>query len=94
MPNSLLVEAVWSAPPLCLGPGRARWKVHSFCRFDAPCGIASHPRLQGSPGKGRMGDVRQAPAGMQRTELRIQDLAIAVGGRGRSVLSAAYASSV
>ena len=49
--HSLLVEAVWSAPPLCLGPGRARWRIHSCCRFNAPCSIASHPRSKARPVK-------------------------------------------
>jgi len=57
MPNSLLVEAVWSAPPHCLGPGRARWRLHSFCRFDAPCSIASHPRSKARPIKAVSGTL-------------------------------------
>ena len=87
----LIGEAVWSTPPQCLGPGRARWKVRSRCDSGAPCSIASRPRLQGPPGKGRTGDGNQAPAGVRCTELRIQELAFAEGDRGRSVLSAACA---
>ena len=58
----LIVEAVWSAPPLCLGPGRAHWKVRSFCRFDALAALPATPAYKARPVKAVSGtQARRQP---------------------------------